>query len=103
MFTTWFRIAEACPRCGLALERHEPGYQVGAYMFAIVAAELVFIAIFVGVLLVTWPAPPWDVLTYGGGALMVGLPIIFYPYSKTLFLAFDLLFRPAPPEPTDPP
>ena len=29
---------------------------------------------------------------------MVLAPFLFYPVSKTLFLAFDLLFRPPTPE-----
>jgi hypothetical protein len=41
-----------------------------------------------------WPSPPWTLLQYGGIALMVLAPFVFYPFSKTLFLAFDLLFRP---------
>ena len=49
---------------------------------------------FVGVLLLTWPSPPWNLLLYGGVTLMVVLPLLFYPFSKTLFLAFDLIFRP---------
>jgi hypothetical protein len=32
---------------------------------------------------------------YGGLALMLIVPFLFFPFSKTLFLAFDLLFRPA--------
>jgi hypothetical protein len=63
-------------------------------MFSIVAAELIFAAILVGVLLLTWPTPPWDALLYGGMALMVIVPFLFFPFSKTLFLAFDLIFRP---------
>jgi hypothetical protein len=46
------------------------------------------------VLVVTWPDPPWALLQYGGIALMVLVPFLFYPFSKTLFLAFDLIFRP---------
>jgi hypothetical protein len=80
------------------LERGEEGYQVGAYMFNIVAAELVFALIFLAILVATWPSPPWDLLLYGGGALMVVAPVLFYPFSKTLFLAFDLIFRPPAPE-----
>ena len=80
------------------MERGEQGYQVGSYMFAIIAAELMFAAIFVGVLLVTWPDPPWDLLLYGGMVLMIVVPFLFFPFSKTLFLAFDLTFRPATPE-----
>jgi hypothetical protein len=29
---------------------------------------------------------------------MVIAPFLFYPYSKTLFLAFDLSFRPPAPQ-----
>jgi hypothetical protein len=87
-----------CPRCGLPLERGEQGYQVGSYMFAIIAAELIFAAVFLTVLLLTWPTPPWDILLYGGMALMLVVPFLFFPFSKTLFLAFDLTFRPVGPD-----
>jgi uncharacterized protein (DUF983 family) len=94
-FVSWFRMRKRCPVCGLALERGEEGYQVGSYMFNIIAAELVFAAIFVGVILATWPSPPWTQLEYGGIALMIVVPFALFPVSKTLFLAFDLAFRPA--------
>ena len=87
-------MRERCPVCGIRLARGEAGYQVGAYMFNMIAAELIFAAIFVGILVYTWPEPPWDPLLYGGVGLMVRLPALFYPFSKTLFLAFDLVFRP---------
>ncbi|MDQ3427890.1 MAG: hypothetical protein M3477_08695 [Gemmatimonadota bacterium] len=45
-----------------------------------------------------WPTPPWAILQYGGIALMVVAPFLFFPFSKTLFLAFDLVFRPARPD-----
>jgi uncharacterized protein (DUF983 family) len=95
LFTSWLRTRERCPVCRLKLERGEEGYQVGSYMFNIVAAELAFAAVFVGAVVLTWPTPPWKVLEYGGIALMVIAPFVFFPFSKTLFLAFDLLFRPA--------
>jgi len=84
-----------CPVCRIRLERGEEGYQVGAYMFNIGAAELIFAVIFLGVLVASWPTPPWDELLYGGLAIMVVAPFLFYPFSKTVFLAFDLIFRPA--------
>jgi hypothetical protein len=61
-------------------------------------AELVFAAIFVAVLVATLPDAPWTLLQYGGVALMGVLPVLFYPFSKTTFLAFDLSFRPPGPE-----
>jgi uncharacterized protein (DUF983 family) len=94
IFQSWFRLRARCPTCGLPLERGEQGYQVGSYMFNIIAAELLFGGILVGVLWLTWPDPPWGLLQYGGAALMVVAPFLFFPFSKTLFLAFDLVFRP---------
>src|SRR3954471_16312917 len=94
IFCSWFRVRRYCPSCGLPLERDEQGYQVGSYMFNIVAAELIFVLVFLGITLITWPSPPWVLLQYGGIVLMILAPIIFFPFSKTLFLAFDLLFRP---------
>jgi hypothetical protein len=67
-------------------------------MFNIVAAELIFAAIFLAIVVLTWPTPPWDLLLYGGILLMLVVPAVFYPFSKTLFLAFDLTFRPPMPE-----
>lgn len=84
-----------CPACGLRLERGEEGYQVGSYMFNIIAAELAFAAVFLAIVLLTWPSPPWTWLEYGGIVMMIAAPFAFFPFSKTLFLAFDLLFRPA--------
>jgi uncharacterized protein (DUF983 family) len=98
LFRRWLQMSDRCPVCGIRLTRGEQGYQVGSYMFNMIAAELIFAAIFVGILVYTWPDPPWDPLLYGGIGLMILLPVLFYPFSKTLFLAFDLIFRPPMPE-----
>jgi uncharacterized protein (DUF983 family) len=94
LFERWLRIRDRCPACGLRTERGEEGYVVGAYMFNIMASELLWVALCVGLAVGTWPDPPWDLLLYGGGALMIAMPFACYPFSKTVFLAFDLLFRP---------
>jgi uncharacterized protein (DUF983 family) len=94
LWSSYLRLRASCPTCGLPLERGEAGYIVGAATFNIIVAELVFLVLFVGVVLATWPSPPWVLLQWGGMALMLGLPVVFYPFSKTTFLAFDLIFRP---------
>ena len=103
IFISWFRIRAHCPVCGLKLERGEEGYQVGSYMFNIIAAELCFAVVFFAILIATWPDPPWRLLEYGGIALMIIAPFVFFPFSKTLFLAFDLVFRPAAHDELAPP
>ena len=58
IFKSCLKMRECCPVCGIRLERGEEGYQVGAYMFNIVASELLFALIFLVVLIATWPTPP---------------------------------------------
>jgi uncharacterized protein (DUF983 family) len=58
IFRSWFRMRPYCPVCGIPLERGESGYQVGSYMFNIVASELSFATLFVLVLVVTWSDSP---------------------------------------------
>jgi hypothetical protein len=76
------------------LERGEHGYWLGAYFFNLMAMESVFSIWVVGFLVLTWPTPPWGLFQATTIALMLVVPFAFFPYSKTLFLAFDLLVRP---------
>jgi hypothetical protein len=71
-----------CPVCGLPLERGEEGYQVGSYMLNIIASELVLLVLFLAVLVLTWPAPPWAWLQYGGAALAILAPFLFLPLHE---------------------
>lgn len=89
-------------RCGLRLDRGEEGYSLGAVLFNLIAAEACFVVGLVGIMLLTWPHPPWDAMFWGGIALMILLPIVFFPFSKTLWLAFDMIFRPSLPGDHDP-
>jgi uncharacterized protein (DUF983 family) len=98
VITRWIHTVPACPRCRLRLDRGEPDYFLGAVVFNMAFAEGLFAAALLAVLLCTWPNPPWDALYYGGIAGLIVAPILFYPYSKLLWLAFDLLFRPLRPE-----
>ncbi len=91
---TWSRLVPNCPVCGLGLERGEEGYWLGAYFFNLMAVETVFTVWVVGFLVWTWPTPPWTFFQISTAVLMLIVPFAFFPYSKTLFLAFDLLVRP---------
>ncbi len=98
IFASWFRAEERCPGCGLTLMRGDEGYAVGTYLFNLVGAELILALVMTGLVVATWPDPPWDLLTWASVGLMVVAPFAFYPFARLLFLAFDLTFRPARPD-----
>jgi len=99
VFASWFRMREHCPRCGLRLERGEgEDYFLGGMMFNIVLSELVFAGGIVIWLIVTWPAAPWTLIEMVGIPFMALAPVLFYPASRTVWLAFDIAFRPVRPE-----
>jgi uncharacterized protein (DUF983 family) len=90
IFSGWFSLPAACPRCGLALEREE-GYWLGAMAVNLGITELLFAVLLVTWAVLAWPDVPWVWLTVAGLALNAIVPIVFYPISKTIFLAVDLL------------
>lgn len=90
LFEGWFKMADRCPRCQLPFERGE-GYWLGAMAVNLGAAELAFgVTLLIGVML-TWPHPPWVALTIVSLAVNATVPFLFYPFSKTIFVAIDLL------------
>lgn len=93
IFRNWLTIREHCPTCGLWLERQE-GFYTGAIAMNLVVAEFAFVVCFIAAVLLTWPDPPWGILQVAAIVLMVVFPLIFFPFSKTLWLAFDLTVRP---------
>jgi uncharacterized protein (DUF983 family) len=93
LFHHWLQAHAECPGCHLRLERDE-GHFIGAMAFNLVVAEGAWVIGLVLCLMLTWPTPPWNAITIGSITAMVLMPIVFYPFSRTLFYAFDLLFQP---------
>lgn len=95
IFRRWFRLASECPTCGLALERGESeDHWFGAVAVNLVAAELLGIGIIVVWIVATWPDVRWTAVQYAGPLIMLALPVLFYPFSRALWLAWDVYFRP---------
>jgi uncharacterized protein (DUF983 family) len=99
LFRNWIHPHPACPRCQLKLDRGESDFFLGSYTLNFLVAELVVVAFLVIAVLATWPAVPWDALLWVGAPLVVLSPILFYPVSRTVWLAIDLTLR--PPRPAD--
>ena len=94
VLVNWWRLRDRCGSCQQLLERGERDYFVGAMMFNLALAELLFTAGFVTALAASWPAVNWGVLQIGLPMGMVLAPILIYPISMLLWLAFDLMLRP---------
>lgn len=90
----WLRLRPACGHCHKSLERGEPDYFIGGMMFNLILSELLFAGIFIAILVSMWPTVPWDAIQIGAPVGMALTPIILYPISKLVWLAFDLAFRP---------
>jgi uncharacterized protein (DUF983 family) len=97
IFRSYLHQSAACPSCGLRLDRGERDFFIGAYTINLIVAELMVFFGGILVLLRTWPDVPWTALMWGLAALMVAGPILLYPLSRQVWLAFDLIFRPAEP------
>lgn len=94
----WISVGPRCPGCGLRADRGEGDHFLGAMALNLVVAELVTAGAVLALLLATWPDPPWGLLTWGGAALAALMPLVFYPFSKLLWLALDRRFRPGRPD-----
>ena len=103
ILASWFTLAPMCPRCRLRPERGESDYFLGGMMFNIALAEGAFVIALIATLAMTWPRVPWSLLQYGAPAAMVLAPIVLYPVSKLVWLAFDLALRPVTPNDFAPP
>ena len=102
IWRTYFHLQHTCPTCELVLDRGESeDYWLGAYMFNLVAAELVAMGISVTVIIATYPDVPWNEVWILSIALAALMPVLFFPFARTLWLAWDLYFRPR--EPSDSP
>jgi hypothetical protein len=91
-------MRDACPSCGLSLERGESSeFWIGAYVFNLVLGEVIAIGVPVAWMIASAPHQPWTYIEATAVVLAVSLPFVFFPFSRTLWLAWDLSFRPFEP------
>ena len=88
LFRQWFHIVDDCPRCGLHFER-EAGYWIGAMAVNLVFTMVVFAIGLIIAVALTVPDIPVAPLLAFFVPVMVLLPIAFYPFSKTVWMAID--------------
>ena len=87
IFANWFSLKEQCPTCGTVFVREE-GYFLGAYAVNLIVAEFIGL----GVVLVIIFNLDLSLLEQEVIAVTaaVALPILFFPFARTLWMALDL-------------
>src|SRR6185436_4976430 len=83
VFSGWFAMRESCPHCGLHFER-EPGYFVGAIYVNYAATDVESLGVPIA-LDVAFGLALWAQVAIGA-ALAVVVPILFFRYSRSLWL-----------------
>ena len=96
LFAGWFTMKSRCPSCGYRFERQE-GLAVGGMGINIIVTEALFGIFLVTSLFLTVPDVPVLPLVLVGLAMNLVIPIVFYPFSKTIWAAIELMMRPLEP------
>jgi uncharacterized protein (DUF983 family) len=97
LFHSWFRIRDRCPRCGYLFAREE-GFWLGAYVMNLAVTEgllaLLGVVPAIALLAANPDASVIPVMVAGLVAAVVG-PLAFHPFSRTIWVAIELIMRPA--------
>lgn len=89
----WFKRYDRCRTCGIAWRREE-GFELGTVTVnTIVTFGALTIAMAVGLAL-TLPDVPVLRFVLLLGAVAAVMPLVVYPFSYTIWLAFDLAVHP---------
>ena len=102
LFHRWFTMVDRCPRCDLHFERIE-GHWIGAIGVNTVCVMGLMLIVLGGVTFAWFPdPPPIAPLLVAQIVIAVAGPLVFFPASRTLWSAMDLLMRPLAPGEVDP-
>jgi uncharacterized protein (DUF983 family) len=101
LFHGWFSMAERCPTCDLLFERVE-GHWIGSLGTNTTVIFGLMLVVLLTVSLVAYPDPVLWPLLIAEISIAVAGPILFFPSSRTLWTAIDLLMRPLRPGEIDP-
>jgi uncharacterized protein (DUF983 family) len=94
VYDGYFALRERCPRCGVQFEREE-GYFLGAYALNLIVAEFIGLGLAIFLIFRTDLRHLdliWQELI--AVALAIAFPVALFPFSRTVWIALDLMFHP---------
>lgn len=93
IFEGWFTLVPRCPQCGFVFERQEGQFIGGIGVNTVVTSLAIILSMILGFV---FTAPdfslPWILGTTVAVSVLV--PLLFFPASKTLWAAIDILMVP---------
>lgn len=101
IFHRWFRMEQRCPTCTLLFERVE-GHWIGSLGLNTTVVFGAMLIVLLAGSLIGYPNPPYGALMIAEIAIAVIGPLLFFPSSRMMWTAIDLLMRPLKPGEIDP-
>jgi len=95
-FHHWFRRAERCPGCGIRIER-QVGFMLGSITVNTIVTFGLLLAVIVVGFVVSYPDVAVVPMIVVGIAIAVLFPLLFFPFSHTIWAAVDFAMRPVEP------
>ncbi|HUR78620.1 MAG TPA: DUF983 domain-containing protein [Acidimicrobiales bacterium] len=98
LFRNWFKLKQRCPTCGYKFER-EAGFWLGGYVMNVVIGEgllAIYLLVFAAKAISN---PDIEFVPWLTGAIVLAVvpPLLFFPFSRTTWMAMDLLLHPLEP------
>ena len=90
LFRHWLKMLDACGNCQMRFERGD-GYWLGSMALNFAVTEVFFVAALVVLLVATWPDVPWTTVLFSVVAVNIVVPLAFYPFSRTIWVAVERL------------
>jgi uncharacterized protein (DUF983 family) len=96
IFDSWFKLKESCPHCGHRFNQEE-GFYIGAYAINFVVAEGLLLLCIIPYIVISSnnPGLKLDAVPFAVVAVVLAIvgPIVFYPFSRSLWIALDMTLR----------
>jgi uncharacterized protein (DUF983 family) len=94
LFSRWFKLVDRCHRCDYLFAR-EDGFFLGAFVINFAVTEISLgVVLAVLIALEAGGGAPLGAIIAAAVVVTIVVPLVFYPFSKTIWAAIDLTMHP---------